>query len=134
MDDKLLKVNIKKDGFKQEDGGDIKIPVNSCFADDMTVVISETKENIIYVQDLFVEFSEISGLEINEGKTKIIRFGTRLDDLVPTTKKVAFKYAQKFTLLGVEIVSKLKKMDDNFKERAKKIETKIILWRICQPL
>ena len=49
LDDKLIKVNIKKDGFKQEDGGDIKIPVNSCFADDMTVVISETKENLIYV-------------------------------------------------------------------------------------
>ena len=61
----MIKVNIKKDGFKQEDGGDIKIPVNSCFADDMTVVISETKENLIYVWDIFVEFSEISGLEIN---------------------------------------------------------------------
>ena len=73
-----------------------------------------------------MEFSEISGLEINEGKTKIIRIGTRLDDLVPT---VAFKYAQKFTLLGVEIDNKLKKLDENFKERAKKIETKIILWR-----
>ena len=95
----------------------------------MTVVIVETKENLIYVRDIFVEFSEISGLEINEGKTKIIRIGPRLDDLVPTTKEVAFKYAQKFTLLGVEIDNKLKKLDENFKERAKKIETKIILWR-----
>ena len=57
----------------------------------MTVVIVETKENLIYVRDIFVEFSEISGLEINEGKTKIIRIGTRLDDLVPTTKEDAFK-------------------------------------------
>ena len=48
---------------------------------------------------MFLGFSEISGLEINEGKTKIIRIGTRLDDLVPNTKEVAFKYAQKFTLL-----------------------------------
>ena len=31
--------------------------------------------------------------------------------------------------MGVEIDNKLKKLDDNFKERAKKIETKIILWR-----
>ena len=95
----------------------------------MTVVIVETKENLIYVRDIFVEFSEISGLEINEGKTKIIRIGTRLDDLVPTTKEVAFKYAQKFTLLGVEIENKLKKLDENFKERAKIFEKKIILWR-----
>ena len=87
------------------------------------------KEKLICVQDTFVEFSEIAGLEINEGKTKIIRIGTRLDDLVPTTKEVAFKYAQKFTLLGVEIDNKLKKLDENFKEKAKKIEIKIILWR-----
>ena len=57
-----------------------------------------------------MEFSEISGLEINEGKTKIIRIGTRLDDLVPTTKEVAFKYAQKIILLGLEIDNILKKL------------------------
>ena len=129
LDNNLLKVNIKADGYKQEDGGDINIPVNSCFADDMTVVIKETKENLIYVRDIFVEFSEISGLEINEGKTKIIRIGTRLDDVVPTTNEVAFKYSQKFTLLGVEIDNKLRKLDENFKVRARKIETKILLWR-----
>ena len=55
-----------------------------------------------------MEFSEISGLEINEGKTKIIRIGTRLDDLVPTTSEVAFKYEQKFALLGLDIEKKLK--------------------------
>ena len=92
-----------------EDGGDIKIPVNSWFVDDMTIVILETKDNLIYIRKIFVEFSEISGLEINEGKTKIIRIGTRLDDVVPTTAEVAFKYSQKFGILGVEIDNKLKK-------------------------
>ena len=48
---------------------------------------------------------------------------------MPTTKEVAFKYTHKFTLLGVEIDNKLKKLDENFKERAKKIETNISLWR-----
>ena len=57
-------------------------------------MISETKQNLIYVWDIFVEFSEISGQEINEGKTKIFRNGTRLYDLVPITKEEAFKYAQ----------------------------------------
>ena len=32
LDNKLLKVNINKEGYRQEDGGYIKIPVNSCFA------------------------------------------------------------------------------------------------------
>ena len=47
--------------------------------------------------------SEIWGIEINKGKTKIIRIGTRLDDLEPTTNEKAFKYAKNFTLLGVNI-------------------------------
>ena len=76
LDNKLLKVTINANGYKQEDGGDIKIPVNSCFADDMTVVIQQTKDNLIYIRDIFVEFSEISGLEINEGKTNKIRIVT----------------------------------------------------------
>ena len=67
---KRIKVNIKNDGFKQEDGGDIIIPVNTCCADDMTVVISETKENLIYLRDLFLEFREISGLEIMKERPK----------------------------------------------------------------
>ena len=75
-----------------------------------------------------MEFSEISGLDINKGKTKIIRMGTKLDDLEPTPDEVAMKYAKNFTLLGINIDNKLKKMDENFKERAKKIETKIFLW------
>ena len=129
LENKLLKVTISAEGNKKEDSRDIKIPVNSCFADEMKVVINETRENLIYVRDIFVEFSEISGLEINEGKTKIIRIGTRLDDVVPTTEEVAFKYAKKFTLLGVETDNKLKKLDSNFKVCARKIETKIILWR-----
>ena len=53
---------------------------------------------------------------------------TRVDDVVPTTSEVAFQYEQKFTLLGVDIDNKLRKMDENFKERAKKIETQIFLW------
>ena len=72
----------------------------------MMVVIKETKENLIYIKDIFVEFSEISGLQINEGKTMIIRIGTKLDDLQCTTNEVAFKYAKKFTLLGVNIDNK----------------------------
>ena len=53
LDNKLLKVDIKKEGFKPEDGGNLKIPVNRCFADDMTVVIKETKESISEVSSCY---------------------------------------------------------------------------------
>ena len=45
LDTKLLKVTINKEGYRKEDTADIKIPVNSCFVVNMTVVIVETKEN-----------------------------------------------------------------------------------------
>ena len=81
----------------------------------MKVVIKETVENLKYIQDIFVEFSEISGLEIN--------------DQEPTTDEVLFKFVQDFTLLWVNIDNELKIIDDNFKIRARKIEKKIFLWR-----
>ena len=81
----------------------------------MKVVIKETVENLKYIQDIFVEFSEISGLEIN--------------DQEPTTDEVLFKFVKDFTLLWVNIDNELKIIDDNFKIRARKIEKKIFLWR-----
>ena len=82
---------IKLDKNQGRGWRDLKIPVNQCFADGMTVIIKETQENLIYIRDIFVELSEISGIEINKGKTKIIRIGTKLDDMEPTTDEVAFK-------------------------------------------
>jgi hypothetical protein len=70
-----------------------------------------------------------SGLEINEGKTKIIRIGSKLEDKQPIANKVKFKYASEFKLLGVNINNKLRKLADNFDERKKKIRKKIGIWR-----
>ena len=42
---------------------------------------------------------ELSGLVINEGKTKIFRIGTKHDDIMPITNKVKFEYAKTFKLL-----------------------------------
>ena len=98
--------------------------MNQCFADNMTVMIKETKENLIYIRDIFVKFSEISRLEINEGKTKIIRIGTRLDDLEPTTDEEVFKY-ENVILLGVSIDNKLKKWMKSFKKEHRKLRQKL---------
>ena len=95
----------------------------------MTVVIKETVRNLILIRNIFKEFAEISGLEINEGKTKIIRFGTKLDDIQPLTTEVKFIYTTKFKLLGVDIDNQLLYLQDNFIKRQKKINQKIHLWR-----
>ena len=52
---------------------------------------------------IFESFADLSGLEINEGKTKVFRIGSKLDDTRPLTNLVKFTYDTEFTLLGVNI-------------------------------
>ena len=129
LDPNLERIKLEVRNYKPEDGGNLNIPILQVFADDMTVVIKETVENLICIRDIFKDFSDISGLEINEGKTKIIRFGTKLEDVNPITDKVKFIYTTTFKLLGVDIVYQLLKLQDNFIKRQKKINQKIFLWR-----
>ena len=78
---------------------------------------------------IFKDFAELSGLEINGGKTKVIRIGDKLDNTIPMTNKVKFKYEKSFKLLGVNIDNKLEKLADNFEIRKNKIRQKIAIWR-----
>ena len=97
------------------------------FADDMTIVMEETEENLVKVRDIFQDFAKLSGLEINENKTHIIRIGTRLDDLTPMTNKVSFKYDTRFKILGFDIDNKLAELEKNFLKKEKKIN-KLAYW------
>ena len=127
MDPNLERIKLEVRNYKPEDGGNI--PILQVFADDMTVVIKETVEILILIRNIFKEFADISGLEINEGKTKIILFGKKLEDLTPLTTEVKFIYTTKFKLLGVDIDNQLLHLQENFIKRQKKINQKIHLWR-----
>ena len=83
---KFLKFNVP--GFKPMDGGDLQINPLKCFADDMTAIMEETKENLLKMKEIFEAFKQLSGLEINKGKTKVIRIGSNLDNVTPMTDKV----------------------------------------------
>jgi hypothetical protein len=96
------------------DGGTVNIDPLQCFADDMTAIMEETEENLIQMKEIFEAFKRLSGLEINEGKTKVIRIGANLDNITPKTTEVKFKYVTSFTLLGIEIDNKLCKLSDSF--------------------
>ena len=109
----------------KEDGGDLTIQPLQCFADDMTCVIEETEKNLLVMKKIFEDYAKLSGLEINEGKTEIIRIGDRHDDITLLTNKVKFAYAKEFKLLGVIIDNKLKQLSNNFEKRKKKSEIKL---------
>ena len=79
----------------------------------MTAVMEETEENLKRMKEIFEEFHKLSGLEINEKKTKVIRIGTNLDDTKPLTDAVKFEYVTNFTLLSVDIDNKLELLAEN---------------------
>jgi hypothetical protein len=116
---KFLKFNFP--GFDPMDGGNLNIDPLQCFADDMTAIMEETEENLIKMKEIFEAFKRLSGLEINEGKTKVIRIGANLENVTPITEEVKFKYVTSFTLLGVEIDNKLCNLSENFEIRKKRI-------------
>ena len=107
MNDPILTpLKLSNQEFKDEDGGNLEIPPLHCFADDMTVILEETEENLVRLKEIFMEFNNLSGLEINEGKTYVIRIGDNLDNTDPLTDRVKFKYATNFRLLGIDIDNK----------------------------
>ena len=124
----IIKLNILPHD-KPEDNDDFNADPLAVFADDMTVLMKETTENLIRVRDIFKDFAAVSGLEINEDKTVIIRIGTKLDDLTPLTDQVGFQYTTSFKLLGFKIDNKLETLDKNFESKEKKINQLIALWR-----
>ena len=103
LDDDVTKIRLTHPTARKEDGGSLDIPCLQCFADDMTCVIEETEKNLLMMKKIFESFAGLSGLEINEGKTKVIRIGDKLDNNTPLTNKVKFVYANTFKLLGVNI-------------------------------
>jgi hypothetical protein len=129
LDDNVTKIKLTHPTYNKEDGGYFPMPPLQCFADDMTCVIEEAEKNLIMMKTIFESFAILSGLEINEGKTKVIRIGDRLDDKHAITNIVKFIYTTNFKLLGVNIDNKLKKLSENFEERKKKIRKKIAIWQ-----
>ena len=127
LDDNVTKVKINKENYSTEDGGNLWISALQCFADDMTCVIEETEKNLVAMKVIFEEFAMLSGLEINEKKTKVIRIGTKLNDVKPLTNEVKFEYTRNFKLLGVDLDNKLENLWTNFEKRKKKIRTKIAI-------
>jgi hypothetical protein len=128
-DKNITLIKFETPGYTDMDGGKLTISPLLCFADDMTAIMEETEENLVIMKNIFQAFKDLSGLEINEGKTKIIRIGDKLDNTEPLTNKVKFKYVKTFKLLGVDIDNKLEDLPANFITRKKKIRQKIAIWR-----
>ena len=98
----------------------------SGFADDCTLFLERSEQNLRNCINILNDFWQISGLKCNVSKTKVIPVGNfetggLCDDLGLT-------WDDNFTILGIDIDNKLKCLDDNFTRINKKVRGIISRW------
>ena len=86
------------------------------FADDTTIYIERTPENLRNAIKYLKEFAIISGLQCNIDKTLVIPIGTELDitDDNILCPDLELTWENEFTILGFLIDNKLAKLNNNF--------------------
>jgi hypothetical protein len=93
------------------------------FADDSSAIVCPDSESIESLEKILEQFTEISGLQCNFGKSSITFINDTPDDL--NTK---FVVTDSFTLLGVKIDKNLASLQENFYDVRKKIIKIIYFW------
>jgi hypothetical protein len=93
------------------------------FADDSTAIVCPDRESVGSLENILVQFSEISGLQCNFGKSSI----TFINE-TPSDFSTKFMVTDSFTLLGAKIDKNLETIQDNFVDTRKKIIKNIYFW------
>jgi len=98
----------------------------SGFADDCTLFLERSEQNLRNCINILNDFWQISGLKCNVSKTKVIpvgnfKTGGLCDDLGLT-------WDDNFTILGIDIDNKVKWLNDNFTRINKKVRGIISRW------
>ena len=98
------------------------------YADDLTIYLTPSEQNLQTVLDIIRDFFHLSCLKISVSKTKAIWFGKDSDSKVKLCKEENLVWTRTFTLLGLEFDNKLENMDRNYFEKIKEIERMLQGW------
>ena len=101
------------------------------YADDTTIFIKRSAENLRNLVKIITDFSKISGLQANLDKTSVTpiggEFSTDKEDQL--CHDLGLKWVKKFTLLGITFDSKLEDLQANFEEKILKTQSLIAKWK-----
>ena len=86
------------------------------FADDTTIFLERTANNLRYATKVITEFHKISGLQCNLDKTVDIPIGLNTDKHNVLCPELGMVWDDTFTILGFTLDSKLQKLDINLKK------------------
>jgi hypothetical protein len=110
----------------------LRLYVFSTFADDTTIYIERTPENLRNAVKYLKEFAIISGLQCIIDKTSVIPIGSVLDitDNNILCPDIELTWETEFTILGLTIDNKLAKLYRSFAKCNDKVKALITKWRL----
>ena len=98
------------------------------YADDMTIFLKPTQNNLREIMTILDRFYNLSGLKISVNKTKAVWFGTNYDSHRKLCPDINLNWDNKFTLLGINFDNNLDAMEKNFWDKIEDIEKLLSLW------
>ena len=99
------------------------------FADDTTLFMQRTEQNLRNATKYIKHFHLISGLACNIDKTNVIPIGDNSDKRDVLCEDLNMVWEDSFTILGFQIDNKLKNLNINFIKVKEKIQTRIRKWK-----
>jgi hypothetical protein len=99
----------------------------SAFADDASLIVKFSYENLLYIKNVLEEFGTLSGLVCNVEKTVLLPFGNNINNDARIAT-LGFKLVEKVTILGLEINGN-GFTEDNFENIIQKIRSQLGIWR-----
>ena len=101
----------------------------SAYADDATLFMIRTEENLRNTINILHQFSQLSGLHCNLDKTKVVPIGGNFDIQNKICPEINLEWVTSFTILGLMVDQKLEKLSDNFTRIHTKCKTIINSWK-----
>ena len=98
------------------------------YADDTTIGILRSEENLRNLVDIIKGFSKISGLHANLDKTHVMPIGPDSDPERILCPDLGLSWTNSFKLLGLEISSDLDFLNQNLEKKLLVVETLIKKW------
>ena len=122
------KLRTKVKGFKI---GDVE-HVLELYADDCSIFLCPTEENLRKAVYILNDFHKLSGLKISVSKTKAIWFGAKPDYTRKLCPDLPLNWDREFRLLGIDFDGELINMGRNFESKLEEIEKMLNSWTYRQ--
>ena len=100
------------------------------YADDTTLMVSEDVESVKNIIKVLRWFKTLSGLEINNDKTKVVKIGASRDSSISWQGNFGFKWTTTFEILGIHYdITKIGEITDlNINRKMGEIRSLIRVW------